>query len=182
VRVRAPPVGRAHDARVCGAPCLSCGAACIAISGDPGIGTTRLAQEAIALAAGDAAARTLHDGTSADRLTEPRAGASRRPRGPLVDWPPSGDRGQTALVRSSPVTAPEIHDARPVSLVRDIDATLSYYRDQLGFNTVASGDPPNFASAGRGSATVLYDAPHGFREFGTQDPDGYDIAFGQPLG
>jgi predicted enzyme related to lactoylglutathione lyase len=24
-----------------------------------------------------------------------------------------------------------------------------------------------------------YDAPHGFREFGTQDPDGYDIAFGQ---
>lgn len=27
----------------------------------------------------------------------------------------------------------------------------------------------------------LYDAPHGFREFGTQDPDGHDIAFGQPL-
>jgi predicted enzyme related to lactoylglutathione lyase len=29
---------------------------------------------------------------------------------------------------------------------------------------------------------TIYDAPHGFREFGVQDPDGYDIAFGQPLG
>jgi len=29
---------------------------------------------------------------------------------------------------------------------------------------------------------TIYDAPHGFREFGTQDPDGHDIAFGQPLG
>jgi predicted enzyme related to lactoylglutathione lyase len=27
----------------------------------------------------------------------------------------------------------------------------------------------------------IYDAPHGFREFGTQDPEGHDIAFGQPL-
>jgi len=36
---------------------------------------------------------------------------------------------------------------------------------------------------GRG-ATIdysIYDAPHGFREFGVQDPDGHDIAFGQPL-
>jgi hypothetical protein len=24
-----------------------------------------------------------------------------------------------------------------------------------------------------------YGAPHGFREFGVQDPDGHDIAFGQ---
>ena len=122
-----------------------------------------------------------------------------------------------------------IRDARPVLLVRDIHATLSYYRDRLGFDTTAFGDPPSFASARRGGATVLfalhddpreivpnwrlrpqtwnvyievadvdalyeelqhraatidytlYDAPHGFREFGTQDPDGYDIAFGQPL-
>jgi predicted enzyme related to lactoylglutathione lyase len=29
---------------------------------------------------------------------------------------------------------------------------------------------------------TIYDAPHGFREFGVQDPDGYDIAFGQRLG
>ena len=27
----------------------------------------------------------------------------------------------------------------------------------------------------------LYDAPSGFREFGVQDPDGYDIAIGQPI-
>ncbi|SRR6266571_5025530 len=27
----------------------------------------------------------------------------------------------------------------------------------------------------------IYDAPHGFREFGVQDPDGHDIAFGQRL-
>jgi catechol 2,3-dioxygenase-like lactoylglutathione lyase family enzyme len=59
------------------------------------------------------------------------------------------------------VTAPEIHDARPVSLVRDIDATLSYYRDQLGFNAVASGDPPNFASpvaGARPSSTTRHTA------------------------
>ena len=30
-------------------------------------------------------------------------------------------------------------------------------------------------------ADASYDAPHGFREFGVQDPDGHDIAFGQPL-
>ena len=28
---------------------------------------------------------------------------------------------------------------------------------------------------------TIYNAPSGFREFGVQDPDGYDIAFGQPL-
>jgi len=33
----------------------------------------------------------------------------------------------------------------------------------------------------RGAAIdyALYDAPSGFREFGVQDPDGHDIAFGQ---
>ena len=127
------------------------------------------------------------------------------------------------------MASPEIRDARPVLLVRDIDATLRYYRDRLGFDTTAFGDPPTFGSARRGGATVLfalhddareivpnwrlrpqtwnvyievsdvdalydelrdreatidydpYDAPHGFREFGTQDPDGYDVAFGQRL-
>ena len=36
---------------------------------------------------------------------------------------------------------------------------------------------------GRGASIdyTIYDAPHGFREFGVQDPDGHDIAFGQPL-
>lgn len=37
---------------------------------------------------------------------------------------------------------------------------------------------------GRGARIdwTIYDAPSGFREFGVQDPDGHDIAFGQPLG
>jgi predicted enzyme related to lactoylglutathione lyase len=30
---------------------------------------------------------------------------------------------------------------------------------------------------GAGIDYTIYDAPHGFREFGVQDPDGYDIAF-----
>jgi predicted enzyme related to lactoylglutathione lyase len=34
---------------------------------------------------------------------------------------------------------------------------------------------------GAGIDYSLYDAPHGMREFGVQDPDGQDIAFGQPL-
>ena len=35
----------------------------------------------------------------------------------------------------------------------------------------------------RGAAIdyTIYDAPHGFREFGVQDPDGHDIAFGQRI-
>jgi predicted enzyme related to lactoylglutathione lyase len=34
---------------------------------------------------------------------------------------------------------------------------------------------------GAGIDYTIYNAPHGFREFGVQDPDGHDIAFGQPL-
>ncbi len=34
---------------------------------------------------------------------------------------------------------------------------------------------------GAGIDYAIYDAPSGFREFGVQDPDGHDIAFGQPL-
>jgi catechol 2,3-dioxygenase-like lactoylglutathione lyase family enzyme len=125
--------------------------------------------------------------------------------------------------------AAELRDARPVLLVSDLEATLRYYRERLGFEVTAYGDPPGFGSATREGATVLfaphadrdaivpnwrirdntwnvyievrgvdalyeeligrgagidyeiYDAPHGFREFGIQDPDGYDIAFGEPL-
>lgn len=28
---------------------------------------------------------------------------------------------------------------------------------------------------------TIYDAPHGMREFGVQDPDGHDIGFGEPI-
>jgi len=118
----------------------------------------------------------------------------------------------------------------PVLLVADLDRSVSYYRDRLGFECHVHGEPPNFATASRDGQTILlalaqdpsrlvphwqivsmmwnvyirvddadaiyaevqergagidytiYDAPHGFREFGVQDPDGHDIAFGQPLG
>ena len=117
----------------------------------------------------------------------------------------------------------------PVLLVADLERSVEYYRDRLGFECEVYGDPPDFAAARRDDATLLlalcadperivpnwkivdniwnayirvddadavyaevqergagidytiYDAPHGFREFGVQDPDGHDIAFGQPL-
>ena len=117
----------------------------------------------------------------------------------------------------------------PVLLVSNLERSVAYYRDQLGFECEVYGDPPDFAVAVRDQATILlalcgeparivpnwqivhniwnayirvddvdsvyeevqergagidytiYNAPHGFREFGVQDPDGHDIAFGQPL-
>jgi hypothetical protein len=33
---------------------------------------------------------------------------------------------------------------------------------------------------GAGIDYTIYNAPSGFREFGIQDPHGYDIAFGEP--
>lgn len=118
----------------------------------------------------------------------------------------------------------------PVLLVADLDRSVAFYRDALGFDCEVYGDPPDFAVASRDAAVILlalaadgerlvphwqivdkmvnayirvddadaiyaevqergapidwtiYNAPHGFREFGVQDPDGHDIAFGQPLG
>jgi len=117
----------------------------------------------------------------------------------------------------------------PVLLVADLDRSVSYFRDLLGFECEVYGEPPDFATATRDSATFLlalaadaeqivpnwrivdkvwnayirvddvdaiyaevqergaeidytiYDTPYGFREFGVQDPDGHDIAFGRPL-
>ena len=113
----------------------------------------------------------------------------------------------------------------PVLLVADIERSVAYYRDRLGFECEVYGDPPNFAAVMRDQATVLlalcpnperivpnwkivanmwsvddadalyaevqkrgagidytiYDAPHLFREFGVQDPDGNDVGFGQPI-
>lgn len=34
---------------------------------------------------------------------------------------------------------------------------------------------------GAGIDYSIYNAPHGFREFGVQDPDGHDVAFGQSI-
>jgi catechol 2,3-dioxygenase-like lactoylglutathione lyase family enzyme len=89
----------------------------------------------------------------------------------------------------------------PVLLVADLQRSVDYFSDRLGSECDVFGDPPNFATAARDAAVILiadaiyaevqkrgagidytiYNAPHGFREFGVQDPDGHDIAFGQPL-
>jgi catechol 2,3-dioxygenase-like lactoylglutathione lyase family enzyme len=117
----------------------------------------------------------------------------------------------------------------PVLLVADLQRSVDYFSDRLGFECHVFGDPPDFATASRDAAVILialsdqparlvphwqivdkmwdayirvddadaiyaevqergagidytiYDAPHGFREFGVQDPDGHDIAFGQRL-
>jgi predicted enzyme related to lactoylglutathione lyase len=34
---------------------------------------------------------------------------------------------------------------------------------------------------GAGIDYTIYESPRGFREFGVQDPDGHDIAFGQRI-
>jgi catechol 2,3-dioxygenase-like lactoylglutathione lyase family enzyme len=117
----------------------------------------------------------------------------------------------------------------PVLLISDVDRAVDYWRDRLGFECEAYGDPPDFVVATRDAAVILmalceepekivpnwrivdkvwnafirvddveaiyaevqergagidytlYDAPSGFREFGVQDPDGHDIAFGQRI-
>jgi catechol 2,3-dioxygenase-like lactoylglutathione lyase family enzyme len=116
-----------------------------------------------------------------------------------------------------------------VLLVADIERSVEYYRDRLGFTCEIHGEPPDFIVAKRDDVTILmalcgdperivphwrivpnvwnvfirvddveaiyeevqrrgagidytlYDAPSGFREFGVQDPDGHDIAIGQPI-
>ena len=117
----------------------------------------------------------------------------------------------------------------PVLLVADLQRSVGYFSDRLGFECHVFGDPPNSATAARGAAVILialsdqperlvphwqivdkvwdayirvddvdaiyaevqergagidytiYNVPHGFREFGVQDPGGHDIAFGQRL-
>jgi catechol 2,3-dioxygenase-like lactoylglutathione lyase family enzyme len=119
----------------------------------------------------------------------------------------------------------------PVLLVRDVEASVAFWRDRVGFETDAiHGDPPNFAMPTRDGVTLMllqvpagadvpppnwrvvdranqvyiwvddagalyeelgargapidftiHDTPWGTREFGIQDPDEHDIAFGQLL-
>jgi predicted enzyme related to lactoylglutathione lyase len=124
---------------------------------------------------------------------------------------------------------PRLTGASPVLLVADLDRSVAFYGDLLGFSCDTHGDPADFAVVKRDDAILLlavaadterlvphwhivekmwnayvrvedvdgfyaevcsrgcpidyglYDAPHGFREFGVTDPDGHDVAFGQPL-
>jgi predicted enzyme related to lactoylglutathione lyase len=124
---------------------------------------------------------------------------------------------------------PQLTGVSPVLLVRDLETSLAFYGDLLGFECTRYGEPPDFAVVVRDEAILLLsqappgaelvpnwhvvekmwnvyvrvddadaiyaevqdrgcpidysisNKPHGFREFGVTDPDGYDIAFGQPL-
>jgi len=79
-----------------------------------------------------------------------------------------------------------------VLLVSDIGRAVEFWRDRLGFECEVYGDPPvrvddadavyaELQERGAPIDHTIYDAPHGFREFGTHHRDGHDIAFGRPL-
>ena len=50
----------------------------------------------------------------------------------------------------------------PVLLVADLDRSVAFYRDLLGFRSSLHGEPPNFAVVERDEAILLLSlAPHG---------------------
>jgi hypothetical protein len=65
----------------------------------------------------------------------------------------------------------------PVLLVSDLGRSVAYHIRVDDVESVYA----EVQARGAGIDYTIYDAPSGFREFGVQDPDGYDIAFGQPL-
>ncbi|HEX3225921.1 MAG TPA: DUF427 domain-containing protein [Gaiellaceae bacterium] len=113
----------------------------------------------------------------------------------------------------------------PVLLSSDLERSIAFYEQELGFTGERYGD--DFAIVSRDGQSIflarteaeivphwhvvekmwnayvrvdhvdayyeevqkrgseidyeLYDAPHGMREFGVTDPDGHDVAFGQPI-
>ncbi|RYG66513.1 VOC family protein [bacterium] len=127
--------------------------------------------------------------------------------------------------------AAKLQRVAPVLLVRDLRASIAFWRDRVGFETPSAHEEyPNFAMPTRDGVTVmlfqtpvgkepplpnwriapatnqmylwvddaaalydelqargapidftLYDTPWGTREFGIQDPDENDVAFGQVL-
>lgn len=125
---------------------------------------------------------------------------------------------------------PTLVEQAPVLLVKDVEASIAYWRDRLGFAVRAFGEPTNFAIGRRDrcfimlsqapadhtivpnwhvvdklwnayfwvdDAAALHEEfvkagaridyapgrqPYDVIEFGIQDLDGHDIAFGQDLG
>lgn len=43
----------------------------------------------------------------------------------------------------------------PVLIVADLDRSVEYFAERLGFDCQVYGEPPNFAAAGRGAAVIL---------------------------
>lgn len=127
------------------------------------------------------------------------------------------------------MSKPKITEQAPVLLVSDLMASVSYWKDRIGFSARTWGEPPDFAILRRDRAFLMlsqkpadheivpnwkikdqlwnayfwvddakafYDElvasganidyhlgekPYGVLEFGIQDLDGHDIAFGQDL-
>lgn len=127
------------------------------------------------------------------------------------------------------VPMPKMTAIAPVLVVKDVLASVDYWKEKVGFDRAeVYGDPPNFAMVGKDGLTImlaqtphgvdpppanwkvvektnqvyiwvddasalyrelqdrgatidftLYDTPWGTREFGIQDLDDHDIAFGQ---
>ena len=59
------------------------------------------------------------------------------------------------------MTAPEIGSVAPLFIVRDVPATLAFYRDRLGFEITFQGPEPNdifFGIVQRGRAMIMFKA------------------------
>ena len=57
------------------------------------------------------------------------------------------------------MTAPEIGSVAPLFIVRDVPATLAFYRDRLGFEITFQGPEPNdifFGIVQRGKAMIMF--------------------------
>jgi catechol 2,3-dioxygenase-like lactoylglutathione lyase family enzyme len=104
----------------------------------------------------------------------------------------------------------EFLNARPNLNVSNIEVSVAFYRDLLGFQAEAMmGEPPSFALLRRGGAQrsgcyiyvrgveAIHDVfkaagatftfpltvqPWGLRDFVVQDPDGHGIAIGEWVG
>lgn len=59
------------------------------------------------------------------------------------------------------MSKPEISGIAPFFIVKDVPATLSFYRDRLGFEVVFEGPEPNdifFGIVCRGAAMIMFKA------------------------
>lgn len=78
----------------------------------------------------------------------------------------------------------------PVLLIADVDRSVAYYEQRLGFTCTRYGQPPDFVVAVRDEATLLLalctDTERIVPNWRIVDMtwnafDGYDVAFGQRL-
>ena len=78
------------------------------------------------------------------------------------------------------MTRPTISGISPFFIVADVPATLSFYRDMLGFEVMFRGPAVGgeFASRGVRFSVPLANDDDGLRGFVIEDVDGYGLFFG----